>query len=147
MELAQLFFSVALFNAIAMLDFAPPVPGANEESDDGGDHGSDRCSFSAGCHDGGDAGSNGTCSRSRPLVAGSTAKLVDYILHDPNGIKYTYAQKGNILATDAVGRMLTAHAELDPVMQAEFEAAKKLWQHAEQELRIQMTIDLRNKLK
>ena len=25
-----------------------------------------------------------------PLVAGSTAKLVDYMLHDPNGLKYTW---------------------------------------------------------
>ena len=37
-----------------------------------------------------------------PLVAGSTAKVVDYMLHDPNGLKYTWAQKGNISATGNV---------------------------------------------
>jgi quinol monooxygenase YgiN len=34
-----------------------------------------------------------------PLGKGNTAKVVDWMLNDPNGLKYTTAQKGNISAT------------------------------------------------
>lgn len=37
-----------------------------------------------------------------PLVAGSTAKVVDWMLNDPNGLKYTCAQPGNLSATGNV---------------------------------------------
>jgi len=37
-----------------------------------------------------------------PLVTGSTAKVVDWMLNDPNGLKDTCAQPGNISATGNV---------------------------------------------
>merc|ERR1711959_170382 len=37
-----------------------------------------------------------------PLGKGNTAKVIDWMLNDPNGLKYTCAQKGNISATGNV---------------------------------------------
>ena len=37
-----------------------------------------------------------------PLVPGCTDKVIDYLLNDPNGLKYTRSQKGNISVTGNV---------------------------------------------